>query len=77
MTTAMTKRLARAVLIAGLALPVTTLLPATAPLSITQAHAAGPTTVAEFKSVRQSIVWTGPTRRRTRWPTHGACDARS
>jgi hypothetical protein len=51
MTTAMTKRLARAVLIAGLALPVTTLLPANAPFSITQAHAAGPTTVAEFKSV--------------------------
>jgi hypothetical protein len=51
MTTAMTRRLARAVLIAGLALPVTTLLPANAPLSITQAHAAGPTTVAEFKSV--------------------------
>ncbi|HEY6258229.1 MAG TPA: DUF6600 domain-containing protein [Xanthobacteraceae bacterium] len=51
MTTAMTKSLARAVLIAGLALPMSTLLPATAPFSITQAHAAGPTTVAEFKSV--------------------------
>jgi hypothetical protein len=51
MTTAMTKRLARAVLIAGLALPVMTLLPANAPFAITKAHAAGPTTVAEFKSV--------------------------
>jgi hypothetical protein len=51
MTTAMTKRLARAVLIAGLALPVTTLLPAIAPFPITKAHAAGPTTVAEFKSI--------------------------
>jgi hypothetical protein len=51
MTTAMTRRLARAVLIAGLALPATTLLPVNAPFSITQAHAAGPTTVAEFKSI--------------------------
>jgi hypothetical protein len=51
MTTAMTKRLARAVLIAGLALPVMTLLPANAPFAITKAHAAGPTTVAEFKSI--------------------------
>ena len=51
MTTALTTRLARAVLIAGLVLPVTTLLPASAPFAATQAHAAGPTTVAEFKSV--------------------------
>jgi hypothetical protein len=51
MTTALTKRLARAVLIAGLALPAMTLLPANAPFAITKAHAAGPTTVAEFKSV--------------------------
>jgi hypothetical protein len=51
MTTAMTKRLARAVLIAGLALPATALLPATAPFAISKAHAAGPSTVAEFKSV--------------------------
>jgi hypothetical protein len=52
MTTAtLTKRLARAVLIAGLALPATALLPVNTPLATTQAHAAGPTTVAEFKSV--------------------------
>lgn len=50
MTSAMTKRLASAVLIAGLALPATALLPATAPFAITKAHAAGPSTVAEFKS---------------------------
>ena len=36
MTTALTKRLARAVLIAGLALPVTTLLPANAPFAISK-----------------------------------------
>ena len=51
MTTAMTKRLARAVLIAGLALPATALLPAVAPFAISKAYAAGPSTVAEFKSV--------------------------
>jgi hypothetical protein len=50
MTTAMTKRLARAVLIAGLALPAMMLLPANAPFAITKAHAEA-TTVAEFKSV--------------------------
>ena len=49
--TTLTKRLARAVLIAGLALPATALLPATAPFAISKAHAAGPSTVAEFKSV--------------------------
>jgi hypothetical protein len=48
--TAMTKRLARAVLIAGLALPAMTLLPANAPFAITKAHAEA-TTMAEFKSV--------------------------
>jgi hypothetical protein len=48
--TAMTKRLARAVLIAGLALPVTTLLPANAPFAISKAHAEA-TTMAEFKSI--------------------------
>ena len=48
--TAMTKRLAHAVLIAGLALPVTTLLPANAPLAISRAHAEA-TTMAEFKSI--------------------------
>jgi hypothetical protein len=51
MTIALTKRLARAVLIAGLALPMTTLLPVSAPFAITKAHAAGPTTVAEFKPI--------------------------
>lgn len=51
MTTALTKRLARAVLIAGLALPATALMPASAPFALSKAHAAGPTTVAEFKSV--------------------------
>jgi hypothetical protein len=51
MTTAMTKRLARAVLIAGLALPATTLLPVNAPFAISKAFAGGPTTVAEFKSI--------------------------
>jgi hypothetical protein len=61
MTTAMTKRLARAVLIAGLALPATTLLPVNAPFATTQAHAAGPTTVAEFKSVLASYG---------KWGTH-------
>jgi hypothetical protein len=50
MTTAMTKRLARAVLIAGLALPAMMLLPANAPFAITKAHAEA-TTLAEFKSV--------------------------
>jgi hypothetical protein len=50
MTTAMTKRLARAVLIAGLALPAMMLLPANAPFAITKAHAEA-TTMAEFKSV--------------------------
>jgi hypothetical protein len=50
MTSAMTKRLARAVLIAGLALPVTTLLPANAPFAISKAHAEA-TTMAEFKSI--------------------------
>jgi hypothetical protein len=50
MTTAMTKRLARAVLIAGLALPVMTLLPANAPFAISKAHAEA-TTMAEFKSI--------------------------
>jgi uncharacterized protein DUF6600 len=51
MTIALTKRLARAVLIAGLALPVTSLLPASAPFAIAKARAAGPTTVAEFKPI--------------------------
>lgn len=51
MITAMTKHLARAVLIAGLALPATALLPATAPFAMSKAYAAGPTTVDEFKSV--------------------------
>src|ERR1700716_718899 len=60
MTTAMTKRLARAVLIAGLALPATTLLPATAPLAISKAYAGGPTTVAEFKSILASYGKGGP-----------------
>src|SRR6202163_792079 len=50
MTTAMTKRLARAVLIAGLALPVMTLLPANAPFAISKAHAEA-TMMAEFKSI--------------------------
>jgi hypothetical protein len=50
MTSAMTKRLARAVLIAGLALPVTTLLPANAAFAISKAHAEA-TTMAEFKSI--------------------------
>ena len=50
MTTAMTKRLARAVLIAGLALPVTTMLPANAPFAISKAHAEA-TTMAEFKTI--------------------------
>jgi hypothetical protein len=50
MTTAMTKRLARAVLIAGLALPAMMLLPANAPFAITKAHAEA-TTMAEFKSI--------------------------
>ena len=50
MTIAMTKRLARAVLIAGLALPAMMLLPANAPFAITKAHAEA-TTLAEFKSV--------------------------
>ncbi len=49
--TAMTRTLARAVLIAGLALPATALLPATAPFSISKAYAADPTTVAQFQSV--------------------------
>src|SRR5260370_10123267 len=61
MTTAMTKRLARAVLIAGLALPMTSLLPANAPFAISKAHAAGPTTVAEFKSILASYG---------KWGTH-------
>jgi hypothetical protein len=47
MTTAMTKRLARAVLIAGLALPAMMLLPANAPFAITKPHAEA-TTMAEF-----------------------------
>ena len=50
MTTALTKRLARAVLIAGLALPASALLPATATFAISKAYAA-PATIAEFKSV--------------------------
>jgi hypothetical protein len=50
MTSALTKRLARAVLIAGLALPVTSLLPANTPFAATQAHAEA-TTLAEFKTV--------------------------
>src|SRR5258708_40198705 len=56
MTTAMTKRLARAVLIAGLALPATPLLPATAPFAISKAFAGGPTTVVEFKSILAGYV---------------------
>ena len=51
MTSAMTRRLARAVLLAGLALPMTTLLPAAAPFAITQAHAQEATTIAQFKSI--------------------------
>ena len=51
MTTAMTKTLARAVLIAGLALPVSALLPTAAPFATSKAYAAAPSTVAEFKSV--------------------------
>jgi hypothetical protein len=55
MTTTMTKRLARAVLIAGLALPATALLPASAPFAISEARAASPATkaetLAEFRAV--------------------------
>jgi hypothetical protein len=54
MTTAMTKRLARAVLIAGLALPTTALLPASAPFAISKAHAEA-TTMAQFKSILASF----------------------
>jgi hypothetical protein len=47
MITTITKRLAGAVLIAGLTLPATALLPANAPLAIVKANAA---TLAEFKA---------------------------
>jgi hypothetical protein len=48
--TTMTNRLARAVLIAGLALPVMTLLPANAPFAVAPAHAEA-TRMAEFKPI--------------------------
>ena len=53
MTTATTKRLARAALLATLSLPAATLLPAAEALSITKAYAAPSTarTIAEFKAV--------------------------
>ncbi len=53
MTTATTKRLARAALLATLSLPAAALLPAAEALSITKAYAAPSTarTIAEFKAV--------------------------
>jgi hypothetical protein len=51
MTSATTRRLARAVLLAGLALPMTALLPTAAPFAISKAHAEEATTIAQFKSI--------------------------
>ena len=82
MTTALTKRLARAVLIAGLALPASALLPATATFAISKAYAA-PATIAEFKSVlatygkwgthdRYGDIWV-PTVTPAGWHPYPAC----
>jgi hypothetical protein len=49
--TPMLKRLAQAVLLASLALPMTALLPAHTPLATSAAQAAEPSTLAEFRAV--------------------------